>query len=71
MNHMFTIACLMDVKLNEPFKIKFYRHREPFMLWYKINSGGLVYSYQRDGVYKHSQALDGLLSGKHQIVKES
>lgn len=65
------VAELLGVSMYEPFQIQFYRHKNVYSnAWYRIAPNGLVYSYEKDEKYGYkSDALEGLLTGKHQIIK--
>ena len=70
-NNIEDVAKILGVKLNEVFQIRFYRHKNPYKsVWYKITENGLIYSYVKDkGFLSKSNALEGLILGKHQIIK--
>ena len=64
------LAIILDIQINEPFKIQYFNHKNPYKLaWYQLTTKGLMYSYDRDGVYSKSNSLEGLLIGKHRVVK--
>jgi len=71
LDNIINVTKLLDIKIDEPFKIQFFNHKEPYdLLWYKMTENGLMYGYNETGDYYHkSDALEGLLIGKHQIVK--
>jgi hypothetical protein len=64
------IANILGLELQEPFQIQFFTHKKPLSLWYKLTETGLIYSYTKDGNYGcKSDAIEGLLIGKHQAIK--
>jgi hypothetical protein len=65
------IAKILKIDIDEPFKIQYFNHKNPYKLaWYKLTNKGLMYSYDKCGVYySKSGSLEGLLIGKHQVVK--
>lgn len=69
MNNIKIISDLLNVDLGEPFRIRFFRHKNPFSLWYKLTNDGLTYSYNKIDYHGKSDALEGLILGKHTIVK--
>jgi len=71
--NIYNIAKLLEIDIDEPFQIQFFTHKNPFeSTWYKLTENGLMYSYSKEGNYNcKSNALEGLLIGKHQIVKYS
>lgn len=71
LSNIINVTKLLGIELNKPFRIQFFNHKEPYdLLWYKVTENGLMYGYNKNGYYYHkSDALEGLLIGKHQIVK--
>lgn len=64
------IADILGIEINKPFQIQFFNHKLVYKnTWYKLLENGLVYDYKMDGnYYNKSLALEGLLTGKHQII---
>lgn len=71
-NSISKICEILNVKIDQTFKIQFFKHKNPYKhCWYKITELGLMYSYGKDGkVCSKSQALEGLILGKHKIIFE-
>ena len=65
------VANILGVKIDEPFHIQFFSHRNAYKYCiYKLTPEGLFYSYKNNGDYiQKSSALEGLLVGKHQVIK--
>ena len=66
------IAEILEIEIEQPFKIQFFNHKSAYKeVWYKLFVKGLMYSYNKNGIYYgKSDALEGLLTGKHQIILE-
>lgn len=64
-----SVAKMLNLELNEVFQIQMFTHKSPYKLWYKITEQGLLYSNTINGFYNHSDALEGIILGKHQIIK--
>lgn len=70
-NRMNNVARSLGVNINEPFKIQFFTHKNSYKHnLYVIKLEGLFYSFNNGKDYNQkSNALEGLLIGKHQIIK--
>ena len=67
---MIIVCALLGLKLNEVFRIQFSGHQKSWPPFYKITEEGLLYSHHENGVYYgKSVALQGLLLGKHKVIK--
>lgn len=70
MNHMISVASLLGIDINEIFRIKFNTYINPYKdCWYKLTEDGLMYAFRPDGNFTRSKALEGLLVGKHKVIK--
>ena len=70
MNNIDSVASILGVKLNEWFKIQFCKHKRAYDMWYEITEQGLLFSYDKKHISGKSDALQGLILGKHKIIIE-
>lgn len=67
------IAKSLGVSIGEVFQIQFFTHKNVYKdAFYKLTNEGLFYKYKCGQVFtSKSDALEGLLVGKHQVIRSA